>query len=194
MQWWRPRDAERDAGGRGSVDPAGGTRGAQTVTPPEARSSRGPVLRGARGRCIFVVPRLQPPADQSHATHTRPPRRVSRLTRARAAAVTARPARRPRRAPRVHDREFQHRERRRAAEGERRLRDVRAPERGARQRGAAAVALHGEPSRLRVADRARASRSTRRSCFSSRRSCSATGTRRRRAIRRSRFTARAFRS
>ena len=63
--------------------------------------------------------------------------------------------RRPRRASRVRDREFSHRERRRPAEGDRRLRHVRPSERRARQRRAAAVALHGDASRLRVADRTR---------------------------------------
>ena len=66
----------------------------------------------------------------------------------------ARATRRPRRASRVRDRELPDGERRRPAEGARRLRHVRPPERRARQRRAAAVALHGEPPRLRVADRA----------------------------------------
>ena len=64
-------------------------------------------------------------------------------------------ARRPRRASRVRDREFSYGERRRAAEGRRRVRHLWPSERRARQRRAAAVALHGDASRLRMAHRPR---------------------------------------
>src|SRR4030095_12408100 len=64
--------------------------------------------------------------------------------------------RRPRRASRVHDRELQDRKRRDAAESLDRVRNVRSSPRRPPQRRHAAVALHGDASRLRMAHRARA--------------------------------------
>ena len=98
---------------------------------------------------------VRPSNQRAHAPSSRHRRRSAAVDQRHVPVGASACPCRSCRAPQVHDDELPDRSWRHAASGDGGLRHLRTPQCGARQCGAAAIALHGQSSRLRVADRTR---------------------------------------